>query len=398
MNSDRLDDFNWIQSQPYILVIDDDFSVRKFMEKVLQKEGYKVETATNGSEGFQKAFDTKPDLIVMDVVMPDENGFDLCKKFQAEKKIKDIPIIFLTIKNEPQDRISGLNLGAVDYLEKPVNTKEMLARIKTQIRLHTLYKRNLAYEQALIESENLNCNRIFIKGVAHNFNNLLTVAVGYIKFILEKSSFNAKDLEYLHRVDKSLERIQMLIHQMFYLTEVFASDIKCYEVGRILQDFLFAARLNWPNWEIVIRNMLNPNTTLLCDQSQLIKALTLITQNAFENGGNDCQVIIEAFESDEDLGTTYLSNKIKTICIKVKDSGPGFNESALKYATHPFFSTKNTVGVGLGLSIAQKVVKDYGGKLIIANHAKGGAIVTLAFPAENPDREKFIKSEIASNN
>ncbi len=391
MNSGGLHDFKWIQSVPNILVIDDDVSVRKFMAKVLQKEGYKISTATNGLEGLQNALEQKPDLIILDVMMPDTNGFELCKRFQSEEKTKDIPIIFLTVRNESDDKIRGLNLGAVDYLEKPINTREMLARINTHIRLHTLYKRNLAYEQALMESENLNCNRIFIKGVAHNFNNLLTVAVGYIKFMQERSSFKEKDLEYLQRVDKSLERIQSLIHQMFYLTEIFESDIRYYDVSQILKDFIFSARLHWPNLIINVRNMLTPKTSLLCDQSQLIKALTLIIQNSCEVGGQDCEVTIDAFTSEEDLGNSYLSNKTKSICIMIKDTGPGFTEAALKYATHPFFSTKNTVGVGLGLSIVQKMVKDYGGKLTIDNHPSGGAIVKISFPLNIAEMKKVLK-------
>jgi CheY-like chemotaxis protein len=392
MNSGGLEDSRLIQTVPHILVIDDDSSVRKFMAKVLQKEGYEVSAATNGLEGFQNALNHKPDLIILDIMMPDTDGFELCKKLQSEDKTKDIPIIFLTVKSEPQDKIRGLNLGAVDYLEKPINTKEMLARVNTQIRLHTLYKRNMAYEQALIESENLNCNRIFIKGVAHNFNNLLTVAVGYIKFMQERPSYDEKDLEYLHRVDKSLERIQSLIHQLFYLTEIFESDIKCHEVARILQDFMFAARLHWPSQDINVQNMLDPKVTLLCDQSQLIKALTLIIQNSFEVGGQDCKITIEAFESDEDIGNSFFSNKTKSICIMVKDSGPGFTDIALKYALHPFFSTKNTVGVGLGLSMVQKMVKDYGGNLSIANHPKGGALVKIAFPINGSQEiNKLVK-------
>lgn len=393
MYSEKFDDFNWIQSIPHILVVDDDFSVRKFMLKVLQKEGYKVSTANDGLEGFDKAIKLKPDLIILDVIMPGKNGFEICKKLQNTEKTKQIPIIFLTVKNDSEDKIHGLKLGAVDYLEKPVNIREMLARVNTQIRLHTLYKRNMAYEQTLIESENLNCNRIFIKGVAHNFNNLLTVALGYIKFMEERSAFSDKDLEYLQRVDKSLERIQMLIQQMFYLTEVFESNIRQYELSQILNDFVFAARLHWPTLEIHVDNMLDPKTTLFCDHSQIIKALTLITQNSFDVGGSECKVEIEAFESYEDLGNNYFANKVKSLCISIRDSGSGFSEKALQHATHPFFSTKNTVGVGLGLSIVQKVVKDYNGKLMISNHEEGGAIVTMAFPMNVQEENQMVKSE-----
>ncbi|MGA1794747.1 MAG: response regulator [bacterium] len=394
MHADRLDDFNWNQSVPHILVVDDDFSVRKFLGKVLQKEGYTVSTAENGGEGFHKALTLNPDLIILDVMMPDMDGFEVCTKLQSDEKTKNIPVIFLTVRNEHEDKLRGLNLGAVDYLGKPVNIREMLARVNTQIRLHTLYKRNLAYEQALIETENLNCNRIFIKGVAHNFNNLLTVAVGYIKFMQERSNFSEKDMEYLHRVDTSLERIQALIHQMFYLTEVFASDVKRFDVEKILNDFLFAARLHWPNMVITVNNRLYPKTELLCDQAQIIKALTLLIQNSYEVAGKKCAAIIEVYESDEDLGNGYFLNKTKSICIAIKDFGPGFTETALKYATHPFFSTKNTVGVGLGLSIVQKVVRDYGGKLSIANDPKGGAVVTMAFPVNATKIEQLVKTEV----
>ncbi|MBN2373841.1 hybrid sensor histidine kinase/response regulator [bacterium] len=384
------DDQNLIQSLPHILIIDDDDVFRELMIKVLRMAGYNVITAVCASDGYKKATDIVPDLIILNVIMAETNGFEICQGFLTEEKTKDIPIIFLTNTKNYQDKIRALSLGAIDYIEKPVNIKEFLARVNAQIRLRNLYKRNLAYEQALIESENSKNNSIFINGVAHNFNNLLTVAVGYLSLMDKSPSISQKDREYLSNIDKSLERIKKLIHQLLYLTQSNHSEVKHYEIYKILDESIFAARINWPNLRFTVHNKINPKTVLLCDKVQIIKALTHIIKNSYEIGGEDCELTVDAFES-EDRQNHSLFSKTRHILIKITDSGPGFSDAALKYATNPFFSTKNTVGVGLGLSIVHKIVREYGGRMNLSNNPEKGGVVTLYFPICQD--EKHINEE-----
>ncbi len=112
-----------------ILVVDDSPTERFFTVDLLIKAGYQVSTAENGEEGIAKAKSGKPDLILMDVVMPGLNGYQATRTLSRDEETKDIPIIVCTSKGQETDKIWGLRQGAVDYLVKPLNPEELLQRI-----------------------------------------------------------------------------------------------------------------------------------------------------------------------------------------------------------------------------------------------------------------------------
>lgn len=122
-----------------ILVVDDDSASRSIVKYILSNEGYEVIEATGGSEGMRKVVIEKPDLILLDLVMPGVNGFDVCKMLKAELEESAIPVIIFSSKIEKEDIIKGLETGACDYIVKPVDAFELRARVKAQLRLKHLY-------------------------------------------------------------------------------------------------------------------------------------------------------------------------------------------------------------------------------------------------------------------
>jgi len=116
-----------------ILVVDDEKDIVEFIQYNLEKEGFEVITAHNGNEALE-SIKEKPDLIVLDVMMPGIDGYEVCEKIRLEDKYKSIPILFLTAKTREQDEIHGLELGADDYIPKPVSIQKLIARIKSNIR------------------------------------------------------------------------------------------------------------------------------------------------------------------------------------------------------------------------------------------------------------------------
>jgi two-component system, OmpR family, alkaline phosphatase synthesis response regulator PhoP len=116
-----------------ILVVDDEKDIVEFIQYNLEQEGYQVVTAYNGNEALD-AIKQKPDLVVLDVMMPGIDGYDVCRKIRANEIYKNIPILFLTAKTSEQDEIIGLNIGADDYIPKPISIKKLIARIKSNIR------------------------------------------------------------------------------------------------------------------------------------------------------------------------------------------------------------------------------------------------------------------------
>jgi len=113
-----------------ILIIDDEPDICELLEYKLRNEGFRAESVCNPLEAFGKARDLSPDLIVLDVMMPDLDGFRLCSMFKVDSKLKNIPILFLTAKVKIDDRVKGFERGADDYLTKPFDTRELIARIR----------------------------------------------------------------------------------------------------------------------------------------------------------------------------------------------------------------------------------------------------------------------------
>ena len=113
-----------------ILIIDDEPDICELLEFKLKNEGYKTFSTTNPLEAVSKARDVSPDLIVLDVMMPELDGFRLCSMLKVDSKLKNIPILFLTAKTEVDDRVKGFTRGADDYLTKPFDSRELVARLK----------------------------------------------------------------------------------------------------------------------------------------------------------------------------------------------------------------------------------------------------------------------------
>jgi len=120
--------------KPTILVVDDESHIVELVKFNLEKEGYHVITAENGKEAAEMAKMKKPDLIILDVMLPEMDGYEVCRIIQKDSEISDTPIIMLTAKCEEIDKVLGLEIGADDYVTKPFSPRELLARVKARLR------------------------------------------------------------------------------------------------------------------------------------------------------------------------------------------------------------------------------------------------------------------------
>lgn len=116
-----------------ILLVDDEKDIIEFLQYNLTNEGFKVISANNGFEAIEK-LNQKPDLIILDVMMPKMDGYETCSRIRSLDEFKNIPIIFLTAKSSELDEVHGLNLGADDFIQKPISTKKLVARVKSNLR------------------------------------------------------------------------------------------------------------------------------------------------------------------------------------------------------------------------------------------------------------------------
>lgn len=122
-------------SETTILCIDDDHDILNLLGKILANAGYNVIKASDGKQGISEALNRKPDLILLDILMPGMDGYEVCKKIKDKEETKNIPIIFITAKKEDEDEAKGLKIGAVDYIRKPFYPPIVTSRIRTQLDL-----------------------------------------------------------------------------------------------------------------------------------------------------------------------------------------------------------------------------------------------------------------------
>ncbi len=127
-------------SKPTILIVEDSPTNLQVLGKILKDEDYELAFATDGKEGLQMAMNIRPDLILLDIMMPVMDGMESCKRLKKYEQTRDIPVIFLTARGKSDDIIAGFKLGAVDYITKPFNSHELLARVKTHVTLQQTIK------------------------------------------------------------------------------------------------------------------------------------------------------------------------------------------------------------------------------------------------------------------
>ena len=126
-----------------ILVVDDEEHIAELISYNLSSNGYKVITANNGIDAVKIAIEEKPSLILLDLMIPGKDGYDVCKEVRSNNEIRNTPIIMLTAKSEELDKILGLELGADDYITKPFSIKELLARVSSVLRRYNINKENV---------------------------------------------------------------------------------------------------------------------------------------------------------------------------------------------------------------------------------------------------------------
>ena len=137
-----------------VLVVDDEINIVTLLQTWLETIGCTVESASDGESGVQKARDLRPDLILMDGMMPRLSGFDACKRLKEDESTKDIPVIFLTVQNEVKDVVKGLELGAHGYMTKPFKPQELLARVRSTLKIKQIQDRLKVHTQRLRQQWN----------------------------------------------------------------------------------------------------------------------------------------------------------------------------------------------------------------------------------------------------
>jgi signal transduction histidine kinase len=391
LSSQSLSPANGVQ----ILIVEDNHDMREFIAFQLQGE-YRVLKATNGVEGIRVAFEALPDLIVSDVMMPEKDGYQLCREIRTDQRTMHIPIILLTARADMAMKIEGLEHGADDYLTKPFNAQELRAKIKSLLALRGLERevqqRNEALEAALaelkatqsqlVQSEKMAGLGLLVAGMAHEINNPINFAKNSVaiverawrelKPLVEHNAASREAVEDLEAsvgiVKTGVERTEQIVTQL----KVFARKDQNRRVPCSIREGLESTlHLIRPTLDrhVVVHTDLQSAGLVNAVPSQLNQVWMNLLQNAAQAVGASGEIWVASRDREH------------VVEISVRDSGPGIPAEHLSKLFEPFFTTKPVgQGTGLGLSVSYQIIQEAGGRIEVKSDEGRGAEFTVVLP------------------
>lgn len=368
---------------PRILVVDDQPINVQLLKRKLEREGMEVATSYSGREALDLVAAKRPDLILLDVMMPDMDGIEVCQRLQADPDTKSIPVIFITARTSKEGKLEGLGVGAVDYITKPIDLDETLARVQTQLRFVTINRELVDLQRRLGEARRTATIGAVTQGIAHNLNNLLGVVIGYVDLI--KAYHDKPELvrKNAHSLEEAVGRIVVIVKQLTSLVvknrpPVVKSSLRQVVDGGIAR-FHTEYKIDQPVGVEI------PDGELLLETNSEVfeDVLSKLLINAWESyhDAPDDQRPINVRAELADRG-----EEGKYLLVHVEDRGRGIDSEIRDTAFEPFVSSKHTVGVGMGLTVARHSLRNLGGEVTLADRDGGGAVATMRHPVEKKVR------------
>ena len=195
-----------------ILIVDDEPQGRETLEALLTQEDYRLVFAASGREAFEKAATHPPDLVLLDVMMPKMDGFEVCERLRADTRLSEVPVLLLTALDDRGSRLRGLAAGADDFISKPFDRVELRTRLRSLLRLNR-YRRLLETREQLLRAQRLETIGLLAGGVAHDLNNILAPVLLAAQFI-EQCATEATIRETARTIRSSAERGAGVVKQV----------------------------------------------------------------------------------------------------------------------------------------------------------------------------------------
>jgi signal transduction histidine kinase len=382
---------------------------------MLNKQGYKVEKATSGTEALESAKRLLPDIILLDIRMPDINGYEVCKRLKTDPTTKDIPIIFISSIEDPTDKVEAFSVGGVDYISKPFQLIEVLARIETHLRLCLLQKKlqeqnEQLQSSAIVLSRSLEQERKlsemrsdFISVVSHEFRTPLTTIQSASELLEYYEWTKEEQVEQLHQIQSEVKHMTDLMEDVLFLSRANANKAKlnltkfdlidfCKRIlvqmkktfaeNYTLHSFLHVFLDGLPS-DIAVENfhLQNELPVLIVnmDEKLLRQIMTNLITNAIkyshQNGTIEFRVTVNSIVS--------APNVSSNVSFVISDRGIGIHEEDLEHLFSAFHRGKNVgilPGTGLGLSIVKNCIDIHNGSITVNSKLNVGTEFTVTLP------------------
>lgn len=344
---------------PNILIVDDTPANVLLLVRMLAERGYNPRPVLSGKLALQAARAEPPDLILLDVTMPDMNGYEVCEHLKADAALKEIPVIFISARHETLDKVKAFRVGGVDYVTKPFQFEEVDARVKTHLRLRRLEK----------------LRDDLTHMVVHDLNNPLLVIFGLLN-VLELNegqnlSANARKFVALARL--SAEELRHLIRSILDISKMEAGEMKLQREPCDLATLIrvaVAATQPLPGNRTVTVDAPDAPLTVLADVTLIRRVLQNLLGNAvrYTPAGGDVRVVV-----------TPSGNAIR---VAVIDTGPGIAPEYHQRIFEKFSQVEDPEhhqGTGLGLTFCKLAVEAHGGRIGVESAVGKGSTFWLTF-------------------
>lgn len=376
-------------SAPKILVVDDQPINVQLLKRKLERDGLQVLAAYSGVEALALVERERPELILLDVMMPDMDGIEVCQRLQASDANRSIPVIFITARSSKEGKLEGLGVGAVDYITKPIDLDETLARVQTQLRFVAVNREMLDLQRRLQEARRAATVGAVTQGIAHNLNNLLGVVLGYLDLIKTYSEKPELVRRNAQHVEDAVQRIVSIIRQLSSLVVKARLPMGRCKLNELLAGAEERYRSDFKVEEpITIENPLG-DIALDTHVEVFEDVVGKILINAWESYGLDHigprPIWIRSRLVDRPEG--------KVLELRVEDMGRGIDPHIRDHMFEPFISSKHTVGVGMGLTVARHALRNMGGDIVLEDRPEGGTIAVMLHPLD-----KKVKKTSAPKN
>ena len=365
-----------------ILIVDDDIDTVELLTKRFHAEEYDTSEAYDGEQAMQQVEEYKPDLILLDIMMPKIDGYEVCRRLKGSEDTRLIPIIMLTAKGKMPDKVKGLGIGADDYIAKPFDYRELLQRVRYWTAVKMEVEERLSeikrLEQELIKSERLAAIGQTVASLAHYVKNILFGLKGGVYLVNE--ALKEDDTDSLKdgwdMLESSMGRISGLVLDLLeYSRERKPEYEKCFP-NEIANEVCKLIEESAKEYDIEIVEDFDPSMgEAFMDPKGIHRCLLNLVSNAVDaciyDSNEEKKWVVQA--------RTILEND-STVRFEVSDNGCGMDEEVKKKLFVSFFSTKEGRGTGLGLLNTQKIVQEHGGTITVESQPGRGSTFTIRLP------------------
>jgi signal transduction histidine kinase len=379
-------------SQPHVLVVDDDVIMRDMARASLTGAGFLVSEAENGVRALEALKDLRPDIILLDVMMPEMNGFATASAVRQLPGCEMLPILIMTSLDDVDSINRAYEVGATDFITKPINWVILVQRVRYMTRATRMLNEQKQLERELQQAQKLEAVATLAGGVAHDFNNLLQAIQASSELLLFKTHEGEPGFPILNQIIDAVGRGGELIRQLLTYSRKIKSEKRPIDLNdQTLQAHQMLQRTIPKMIEIELN--LEENLKLVdadpVQIEQVLMNLAINARDAMPDGGRLAIMTGNLSRPEKHRETQSVSPSGDWVLLSVSDTGHGMDKDTLEQIFEPFFSTKAPgKGTGLGLSMVHGIVKNHDGRITCRSIPGKGTCFRIYFPAVEFGTEK----------